>query len=247
MLTKAQVESASDVAARALFDAIVDQRIPPGAPLRLKELSEQLGMSMMPVREALRRLAALDLVEIEPRRGARVRELSLSDLEDTYFTRLHLESLAVWEAAQVFTAEHGAQAAAALADREAAQLAGDRVAARDAHERFHFTIYQASARTWLFHSILPAWRNSERYRIDSMRHLETQAIRDHEHTEILSALLRHDGEEAVRWMTNHLASSVHQSAQHLAKTAGLQSREIELPEAGEVLERLRAIAGEAAG
>ena len=56
MLTRAQVESASDIAARELFDAIVDGRIPPGSPLRLKELSEQLGMSMMPVREAIRRL-----------------------------------------------------------------------------------------------------------------------------------------------------------------------------------------------
>ena len=90
MLPKAQVDSASDIAARELFDAIVDGRIPPGSPLRLKELSEQLGMSMMPVREAIRRLAALDLVEMEPRKGARVRERALADLQDTYFSRLHL-------------------------------------------------------------------------------------------------------------------------------------------------------------
>ena len=243
MLTKAQIESASDVAARSLFDAIVDQRIPPGAPLRLKELSEQLGMSMMPVREAIRRLAALDLVEIEPRRGARVRELSLADLEDTYFARLHLENIAVWEAAQNFTAEHGAQAAAALADREAAQEAGDRVAARDAHERFHFAIYEASQRTWLIRSILPAWRNSERYRIDAMRHVETQGSRDHEHTQILSALMRHDGLEAVRWMTNHLTSSVRLSAQHLISETGEAEREIALPKVAEVVARFDISAG----
>jgi DNA-binding GntR family transcriptional regulator len=50
---------------------------------------------MMPVREALRQLAALDLVEIEPRKGARVRAMSIEDLQDTYFSRVYLESIAV--------------------------------------------------------------------------------------------------------------------------------------------------------
>lgn len=237
MLTKAQIESASDIAARSLFDAIVDQRIPPGAPLRLKELSEQLGMSMMPVREAIRRLAALDLVEIEPRRGARVRELSLEDLEDTYFTRLQLENVAVWEAARHFTPDDHTRALQALADRESAQESGDRVGARDAHERFHFTIYEASQRTWLLRSILPAWRNSERYRIDAMRHTETQEARNSEHEQILTALSAHDGIEAVRWMTTHLLSSVALSAQHLARATGSESREICLPSVDEVVAR----------
>jgi len=238
MLTKAQIESASDVAARSLFDAIVDQRIPPGAPLRLKELSEQLGMSMMPVREAIRRLAALDLVEIEPRKGARVRELSLDDLEDTYFARLQLETAAVWEAAQHFTESDADRAMSALEERASAQESGNRVAARDAHERFHFTIYEASQRTWLVRSILPAWRNSERYRIDAMRHTDTQELRDHEHSRILTALTGHDGVAAVRWMTMHLLSSVSLSAQHLAANTGQQERPIRLPSVDQVIARM---------
>jgi DNA-binding GntR family transcriptional regulator len=238
VLTKAQIESASDVAARALFDAIVDGSIPPGSPLRLKELSEQLGVSMMPIREAIRRLAALDLVEIEPRRGARVRELSMSDLEETYFARIHLETIAVWEASQRFSAADAAAAASALAAHEASHEVGDRVAARDAHERFHFSLYEASQRTWLIRSILPAWRNAERYRIDAMRHVETQGSRDHEHSQILSALIQHDGAGAVRWLTSHLTSSVLLSAQYVISDATESQQEVSLPTAEEVLARL---------
>ena len=240
MLTKAQLESASDVAAQALFDAIVDGRIPPGAPLRLKELSEQLGMSMMPVREAIRRLAALDLVEIEPRKGARVREMTIDDLQDTYFTRVHLESIAVWEAAKRFGPEDHEKASAALDDRARAEAAGDRVGERDAHERFHFALYEASRRVWIVRSILPAWRNSERYRVGALRRHEMQGERDNEHAQLLAALGRGDGDDAVRWMVAHLDTSVRMSAESLAELSGDPAPPVSLPRAGEIVSGLRA-------
>ena len=238
MLSKAQIESASDVAAQSLFDAIVDGRIPPGSPLRLKELAEQLGMSMMPVREAIRRLAALDLVEIEPRKGARVRELTLEDLRDTYFSRLHLESIAVWEAAKAFTAEDSDRATLALEERAEAQARGDRVGERDAHERFHFVLYEASRRTWIVRSILPAWRNSERYRVEALRHHEMQAERDNEHVQLLEAVRRGDSAEAVRWLVAHLGSSVRMSAQTLAGEADGSAAQVPMPQASDIVERL---------
>jgi DNA-binding GntR family transcriptional regulator len=246
MLVKAQLESASDVAAQSLFDAIVDGRIPPGAPLRLKELSEQLGMSMMPIREAIRRLAALDLVEIEPRKGARVREMTLEDLQDTYFSRLHLESIAVWEAAKRFTVDDGERAAAALADRAAAEEAGDRVAERDAHERFHFAVYEASRRTWIVRSILPAWRNSERYRVEALRSHELQHERDNEHVQLLAALQRGNGPDAVRWIAAHLATSVRLSAESLGARPDSENQsdvESALPDVDDIIARLQAQGG----
>jgi len=240
MLEKAQIESASDIAERQLFEAIVDGRFPPGSPLRLKELAEQLGTSMMPVREAIGRLAALDLVEIEPRKVARVRDLTMQDLEDTYFTRMHLECLAVFEAAEQFTAADRERAAEALADRDAAQAAGDRVAARDAHERFHFAIYEASRRTWLVRSILPGWRNSERYREGGSQRATVLAERSNEHQQILDALTRGDGIDAVRWMGIHLNTSVRLAARTLAGTGDVL--DVHLPTVDAVLLRLGATA-----
>ncbi len=236
MLSKAQLDSASDVAAEALFDAIVDRKLPPGSPLRLKELSEQLGMSMMPVREAIRRLAALDLVEIEPRKGARVRELSLADLEDTYFTRIHLEGLAIFEAARRGIDREGvAVAEDALAAWGAAQRAGDRVAVRDAHETFHFTLYEASGRPWLLRSILPVWRNAERYRVEGMYRAGHAAEREHEHDRLLAAVAAGDGPDAVRWLTDHLATSARVAAEALAAEQGVPVPALRLPKVAEVL------------
>jgi DNA-binding GntR family transcriptional regulator len=165
VLPEIKLETASEVATRLILDAIVDGRFPPGTALRLQDISSQLGMSMMPVREAIRQLAAMDIVEMEPRRGARVREKTLEDLHDTYFSRLVLESTAIRESAARADADDAERAAAALADQEAAQARGDIMAARDAHERFHFALYEASRRSWLVRSILPGWRNSERYRV----------------------------------------------------------------------------------
>ena len=208
MLPEVRMETASEVAARLILDAIVDGRFPPGAPLRLQDLSQQLGMSMMPVREAIRKLAAMDIVELEPRRGARVREKSLEDLQDTYFSRLVLETAAIREAARKMSPDDEKLASAALAEQEEAQARGDLVAARDAHERFHFALYEASGSTWLVRSILPGWRNSERYRVATMVAEQTAGDRAREHRQILEAVRTGDAEYAVQALSEHLKHSV---------------------------------------
>ena len=84
---------AADIAL-ALEEAIVSGEIPPGSTLRQEHLSEQFQVSRTPVREALRRLAALGLVNFEPNRGVRVRMLSLDEIREAFMVRAELESLA---------------------------------------------------------------------------------------------------------------------------------------------------------
>ena len=206
-LSRPARQTAGDQAEAALFEAIMEGRIRAGAPLPAQELAEQLGMSAMPVREALRRLASLGLVEIVPHKGAWVRELSLADLRDTYFTRIGIESLALREAAAGFGPADGERARAALRDHEAAVARGDRVLARDAHERFHFALYRAARSDWLMRSLEPAWRNSERYRVASMRDPGHVRRRAEEHLSMLAALERGDGEAAAALLAVHLRSS----------------------------------------
>ena len=83
-----------DDIALALEEAIVSGEIPPGSTLRQEHLSEQFQVSRTPVREALRRLAALGLVSFEPNRGVRVRTLSLDEIREAFMVRAELESLA---------------------------------------------------------------------------------------------------------------------------------------------------------
>jgi len=84
----------ADDIALALEEAIVSGEIPPGSVLRQEHLSEQFQVSRTPVREALRRLAALGLVSFEPNRGVRVRMLSRDEIREAFMVRAELEGLA---------------------------------------------------------------------------------------------------------------------------------------------------------
>jgi len=84
----------ADDIALALEEAIVSGEIPPGSTLRQEHLSEQFQVSRTPVREALRRLAALGLVIFEPNRGVRVRMLSRDEIREAFMVRAELEGLA---------------------------------------------------------------------------------------------------------------------------------------------------------
>jgi DNA-binding GntR family transcriptional regulator len=93
----------ADDIALALEEAIVSGEIPPGSVLRQEHLSEQFQVSRTPVREALRRLAALGLVTFEPNRGVRVRSLSRAEIREAFLVRAELESLATEIAATKMT------------------------------------------------------------------------------------------------------------------------------------------------
>ena len=71
----------------------------PGSRLFEEELVEQFNTSRSPIREALKILEHDGLVFIEPRRGARVAQLSITDLDEVYATQVALESLAAAQAA----------------------------------------------------------------------------------------------------------------------------------------------------
>jgi DNA-binding GntR family transcriptional regulator len=88
----------ADDIARVLEDEIVGGRVAPGTVLRQEQLSERFDVSRTPVREALRRLAALGLVSFEPNRGVRVRSVEPAELREAYLVRAELEALATYVA-----------------------------------------------------------------------------------------------------------------------------------------------------
>ena len=94
----------ADEIAYALEEAIVSGEIEPGSILRQESLSEQYDVSRTPIREALRRLAALGLVQFVPNRGVRVRTLSREELREAFLVRAELESLATALAVPSFDA-----------------------------------------------------------------------------------------------------------------------------------------------
>lgn len=212
----------------ALHEAIVTGALGPGERLPIEDLAETFDMSPMPIREALRRLDSVGLVENVPHRGARVTELSAADLVEVYEARLALEPLAVKHAAKRFDED----------DRRAGEIALTRLLdayERDeikqvwlAHTEFHFTLYRAAGSRWLLRLITPLWESSERYRFASTPIQRTVADRQAEHERILEACARHKAGEAVRELRNHLA----RTANAIASTMGAEELFELVPERG---------------
>jgi len=206
-----------ETAAVELHRMILARELRPGDPLRLADLAERLQMSQMPIREALRRLEAIGLVEITPHKGTRVRLLTEDDFLDTYQTRLALESLAIRSAALTCTEEALANAQSALSLHEQCLERGDMIEARRAHTAFHFTLYQASGSRWLPRAIEPVWQNSERYRFAAPSDPNRRSRAHVEHERILEACRRHDADEAEAALRFHLQGA---SERILAVIAG---------------------------
>jgi DNA-binding GntR family transcriptional regulator len=161
----------------------------------------------MPIREGLRRLESLGMVEIIPHRGAWVRELSAEDLRDTYLTRMELESLAIRRAAPRFTELDGKAAAHSLEEHVRHSLAGATAAARAAHTEFHFTLYRVAGSRALPRAIEPVWQNGERYRpVRESRAVLEQMRR--EHRAILNACAEHDAEAAEAALRAHVEGAM---------------------------------------
>ncbi|MGW4830265.1 GntR family transcriptional regulator [Amycolatopsis japonica] len=211
-MTKAESRDGKKTTTSQAYDAILelikDGTIEPGAPLRLQKLSSDLGMSMMPIREALSRLEATGLVDLVPHRGAVVRPVSLDDLVDTYRTRILLEGTLCRRAAQHFDEADRERAFDALEAQRQALEAGDAQLARVHHKAFHYAIYGAAGSAWLLRSTEQTWHNSERYRIQSEADNDLLTTRRREHERMLAACEKHDSDEAAEALRAHLISTV---------------------------------------
>ena len=90
-LERPDVRSIEEVVTTALRDAILSGELRPGERLLQEQLADQLRVSRIPLRDALRRLEAEGLVRIGPRRGAEVASLSRDDVIEVYDIRISLE------------------------------------------------------------------------------------------------------------------------------------------------------------
>jgi DNA-binding GntR family transcriptional regulator len=102
-LTKVKRERASDSVCNILRESILDQTFIPGQRLDVKMLAEKLDVSLTPVKDAITRLVVEGLVELRPRSGTFVSQLTPEDVEETLAIRRALECLAAETAAQNLT------------------------------------------------------------------------------------------------------------------------------------------------
>src|SRR3954462_15772343 len=101
-------------------ERLLDGSFPGGALLSENELSQQLGLSRTPVRQAFVQLEAEGLLELYPKRGALVVPVAASEIEDVFEARLLVEEHCARRAATAGGAALAEQLAEAIAEQEAA-------------------------------------------------------------------------------------------------------------------------------
>jgi GntR family transcriptional regulator, carbon starvation induced regulator len=204
----------------ALRVDIIEGVITPGQRLRAADLTARYGVSATPLREALQRLAAQNLVEIDPRLGATVAHISRTDLRDIYWLRELLEGLALersiergdeaWERRVTESWErfkaHG--------NKQQTGTAEDALAWSDAHRAFHEALFAACDSPWLLRFVGTLYDHSERYRMLSVR----SRLRDtlEEHAGIYEPAVARNAPEAVAWLRRHLSNTVANLEQGMA-------------------------------
>jgi DNA-binding GntR family transcriptional regulator len=200
----------AEKAFETLHAAIITGRLRPGTRLPIEELAQLLRMSPMPIREAVRRLDAAGLVENIPHRGARVTELSITDLSEVFEARLALELPAIRRAADRFSSADVARAHACLVALH--EMSDDTSAATAAaHHDFHFALYEAAQSAWLLRLIKPVWETSERYSLQTPQ-CRQLAERRGEHEQIRDACAANDSDRAESALREHLATTANNIA-----------------------------------
>jgi DNA-binding GntR family transcriptional regulator len=198
----------AEAALERLRESIILGELTPGTPLRLEELAQRLGMSISPIREAVRQLEALGLAEHVPHHGAKVMGLDVEELRELFSIRLAIETMAVRRAAERLDPAAEAAARAHLAAYDEARHRADTLAAMREHTAFHFTLYEAAGSSWLLRLIRPCWDSCERYRPVLLA--EKGALQDrHEEldVELLAACAAHDPDRAGQVLHDHLETA----------------------------------------
>lgn len=132
-----------DLVADEIRAAILAGDLAPGTRLKQEQLAADMGVSRIPVREALRVLEAEGLVETRPGRGSTVVELTKNEAADVLIVRATLEGLAARLAAQRVTADVITHLREAVEEGKRASESGDHATGSAAHTKFHLDVARA--------------------------------------------------------------------------------------------------------
>ncbi|MGI5176002.1 GntR family transcriptional regulator [Dactylosporangium sp. CA-152071] len=199
-------ETAATIAADAIRRRILQQRLMPGMHVRQDELATELGMSRVPIREALKMLSVDGLVTYEPNRGYFVTQLSRSEMLQLYWLRETVEdnliNTARWPTAQELADLEVQKQRMKRADITVEEM----VAAADA---FHFAIFALSPKHILAREVKRWWAMSTAYRALSISiHIREDRESDGDHDRFVEALSSRDRTMLLEVSRRHRETTV---------------------------------------
>lgn len=201
--------SAVDLVLHEIRRSILSGELPPGQPFTVPALTEQLGVSHVPVREALRQLEAQGLIVLSPSRSAIVTPLDADDLRSIYRLRIMVEpELAALSAHTRTDAEIDEL------DRLVRATFGDVLgeAFWAPHRTFHAALIEPAASEWDRRILAPLWDASERYTrlvfdpVDAPESFATR--RAHAHDTLVEAARSRDPDRMRDAVREHLENNV---------------------------------------
>ncbi|GAA3696239.1 GntR family transcriptional regulator [Arthrobacter ginkgonis] len=201
---------------------ILTGEIPQGSVLSQAQMAQEIGVSTTPLREALRRLAAEGMVQLESHRDARVTPLTADEARDLYLIRESLDPMAAGLAAASRTDGDIADIRESLKRLTPLSAAAD-LEAMTAHREFHRAIYTASHSPLLIGILEGLWDKADRYRqvgLNSQKDSAKDRARvQKEHEEIADAVIAGDADRARESMQRHVVGSLGRRAIGVLETA----------------------------
>jgi DNA-binding GntR family transcriptional regulator len=211
---EAQEESMATAVARDLRAAIVEGRLQPNERIKQDAVAKRLGVSRLPVREALRELASEGLVTVERDVGARVTSLDPRELFEVYLLREAIEPMMVAQAARKITADELEAAWKVNGASEPFAEAGDAMPYLVHDRDFHHALLDAARLPRAMAVVRGLWQTGERYRVivTTMPHrLELSVV---EHRLILEALERRAEADVAELYRVHIRRTRETLSQH---------------------------------
>ncbi|MGH9066712.1 MAG: GntR family transcriptional regulator [Acidimicrobiales bacterium] len=167
------------LAAEALRESLAAGQLSPGQRIDVRRMAADLGMSITPVREALRLLQADGLVSYDEHRRISAAALSPEDADEVYVLRAMLEGMATERAAARRLPDDLSRIDRAQSDLESALAAGDPIRAHQANRAWHFAIYRAAGTRYTLAFITRLWSLYEWHAIWGLPGRLDQSVAEH--------------------------------------------------------------------
>ncbi|MHB8747569.1 MAG: GntR family transcriptional regulator [Aggregatilineales bacterium] len=199
----------SEKAAASLRQAIKDGDLPPGTHLIEQKIAEQLGISRMPVREAVQQLISEGLVIKEPRRGAYVHPFAPQELEEVYSIRVLLERFIVERDMAHWTPALSEQLRLVVEAMIVAARLGDKDAVLKLDAQFHETLWKTADHAVLLEVVSGLRSRISRFLYEATKALKPEALNEHArlHADLLEILKSGDVAVAQNAISDHIMAA----------------------------------------
>ena len=170
------------------------------------KLSQELGVSRTPIREALRRLEQEHIIE-ETGKGSVVIGISEMDVDDIFVIRKHLETLAAGIAAENSTDEQLVKLREALELQEFYLEKGDAEQIKQMDNRFHYIVYRLSGSTVFYDILVPLHKKIQKYRKIAVQSTGRAKASVEEHRKIYEAIASGNRALAEKYVLEHVENA----------------------------------------